>query len=245
MFLDGVDTSASDSGYPELDADTESPNNEPDGPELEKWILNAIEERVRKNNVLVTGRMVQRVAKKAQIFERDCIVTVAIPSKLWRSTKPKRLLVWIIGITKHSHTLMSRFGRIKGGFQAGQLNTVKSNTLGLDNPHAWPESGPKILLTQAVQLFNGRGTIASIQKAGRDIAADQEKADKAVVAALNTVAKWVAKLPLPATPTASASPTPGPTPASPTPEVQALPAWRPARHSTKRQRAQVEAEDLL
>jgi len=45
---------------------------------------------------------------------------------------------------------MSRFGRIKGGFQAGQLNTVKSNTLGLDIPHAWPESGPKILLTQAV-----------------------------------------------------------------------------------------------
>jgi hypothetical protein len=93
VFLDGVDTSASDGGYPELDADAESPNNEPDGPELEKWILNAIEERVRKNNVLVAGRMVRRVAKKAQIFERDCIVTVAIPSKLRRSTKPKRLLV--------------------------------------------------------------------------------------------------------------------------------------------------------
>jgi hypothetical protein len=64
-------------------------------------------------------------------------------------------------------------------------------------------------------LFNGRSTIASIQKAGRDIAADQEKADKAVVAALNTVAKWVAKLPLLAAPAASASPTL---------EVQALPA---------------------
>jgi len=71
-----------------------------------------------------------------------------------------------------------------------------------------------------------------------------------VVAALNTVAKWVAKLPLPAAPAASASPTPGPalaspTSASPTAEVQALPARRPARHGTKRQRAQVEAEDLL
>ena len=75
------------------------------------------------------------------------MVTVAIPSKLRKSTKPKRLLVWIIGIAKHSHILMSRFGRIKGGFQAGQLNTVQSNTLGLDIPHAWPESGPKILLT--------------------------------------------------------------------------------------------------
>ena len=88
-------------------------------------------------------------------------------------------------------------------------------------------------------MFNSRGTIASIQKAGRDIAADQAKSSKAVVAALNTVAKWVAKLPPPA------APTPGPAPASPTPEVQALPARRPARQGTKRQRAQVEAEDLL
>ena len=46
VFLDGVDTSASDSGYPELDVDVdvESSNNEPNGPKLEKWILNAIKE---------------------------------------------------------------------------------------------------------------------------------------------------------------------------------------------------------
>lgn len=53
-----------------------------------------------------------------------------------------------------------------------------------------------------------------------------------MVAALNTVAKWVAKLPLLVAPAASASPTPSlalasptpasPTPASPTLEVQAL-----------------------
>jgi hypothetical protein len=114
VFPDGVGFGASDSGYPELDA--ESPNDKPNGPELEKWILTAIEERVRKNNILVVGRMVRKAAKNARIFKRDWIVTVAIPSKLRRSTKPKRLLVWIIGITKHSHTLMSRFGRIKGGF---------------------------------------------------------------------------------------------------------------------------------
>jgi hypothetical protein len=77
-----------------------------------------------------------------------------------------------------------------------------------------------------------------------------------VVAALNTVAKWVAKLPAlaalepaSASPTlrpAPASPTPAsPTPASPTPEIQALPARRPTWQGTKRQRAQVEAEDLL
>jgi hypothetical protein len=99
------------------------------------------------------------------------------------------LPVRIIGITKQSFTLMSRFGRIKGGFQAGQLNLVQSDTLGLDIPHAWPHNGPKIMLTQAVQWFNSRGTVALVQKPGRDIIADQAKANKAVAAALNTVAK--------------------------------------------------------
>ena len=91
VFPDSVDSNASDSGYPELDV--ESPNNKPNGPKLEKWILTAIEEWVRKNNILVAGRMVKKATKKAQIFKRDCIVTVAIPAKLQRSTKPKRLLV--------------------------------------------------------------------------------------------------------------------------------------------------------
>jgi hypothetical protein len=94
VFLDSVDSSASDSRYPELDADVDvAPNNEPNGPKLEKWILTAIKEWVRKNNILVAGRMVRKTAKNAQIFKRDWIVTVAIPSKLQRSTKPKRLLV--------------------------------------------------------------------------------------------------------------------------------------------------------
>ena len=189
--------------------------------------------------------MVRKVAKKAQMFKRDLIVTEAIPSKLRGSIESKRLPVRVIGITKHSHTLMSRFGRIKGGFQAGQFNTIQSNTLGLDIPHAWSESGPKILLTQAFQLFNGSRHYCVNLEAGRDIAADQAKADKAVVAALNTVAKWVAKPPPPAARAplgpaqelASASPTPGPSPApapgSPTLEVAALPVRRPARQSTK------------
>jgi hypothetical protein len=64
VFLDGVDSSASDGGYPELDADVdvdvESLDDKPNGPKLEKWILTAIEERVRKNNVLVAGRMMRK-----------------------------------------------------------------------------------------------------------------------------------------------------------------------------------------
>jgi hypothetical protein len=159
VFAEGeVDTGASDGGYPDLD---ESLRDELEQPELEKWILNAIEERIRKNNVLVARRMVNKTAKKAQVFKEGWIVTVAIPSKLRRSIKPKRLPVRILNINNHSHMLMSRFGRIKGAFQPGELNTVESDTLGLDIPMSWPENGPKILLTQAVQLFNSRSTIAS------------------------------------------------------------------------------------
>jgi hypothetical protein len=116
---------------------------------------------------------------------------------------------------------------------------VQSDTLGLDIPLAWLENGPKITLPQAVQLFNSRGSITSIQKLGRDVEADRVKADKAVVTALETVAKWVAKLLPPA------SPTPRPAPPSPTPEVEALPARRPARDSTKRRQAQVDVDDLV
>jgi hypothetical protein len=67
-----------------------------------------------------------------------------------QSTEPKRLPVWILTVTRGSHTSMSRFRRLKGGFQTGQLNTVEPNTLGLDIPLAWPKGAPKILLTQAV-----------------------------------------------------------------------------------------------
>ena len=42
FVTDGMDSGASNGGYLELDA--ESPDDEPNGPELEKWILTAIEE---------------------------------------------------------------------------------------------------------------------------------------------------------------------------------------------------------
>jgi len=58
---------------------------------------------------------------------------------------------------------MSRFERIKGDFQSRQLSTVESETLSLDILHGWPEIGPKILLTRAVQLFNSHAVILSIQ----------------------------------------------------------------------------------
>ena len=56
VFPDNVNTSASDSRYPELDPELH--NNRPDVLnvlKLEKWILTAIKEHVRKNNVFVAS----------------------------------------------------------------------------------------------------------------------------------------------------------------------------------------------
>jgi hypothetical protein len=50
------------------------------------------------------------------------------------------------------------------------------------------------MLKQVVKFFNSYGTIASVQKLGRNIKANQVEVNKAVVDALETVVKWVAKL---------------------------------------------------
>jgi hypothetical protein len=65
-----------------------------------------------------------------------------------------------------------------------------------------------------------------------------------VVEALDSVAKWVAKLPLvplatPAPRAAPASPVPELALASPTPDAEALPPRRGPRQGTKRRQAQV------
>jgi hypothetical protein len=63
VFAKGeVDTSASNSGY--LDPN-ESLENKLEQLELKTWILNAIKERIRKNNALVARRMARKTSKKA------------------------------------------------------------------------------------------------------------------------------------------------------------------------------------
>jgi hypothetical protein len=62
VFVDGVDTSASNSRYLDVDANAQSLYNEL---ELEEFILTAIEQRIRKNNVYVASRMVKKTTKKA------------------------------------------------------------------------------------------------------------------------------------------------------------------------------------
>lgn len=50
VFANGVDTGASDGGYPDLDPDLDADADADAGLaiELEKWIINAIELRIRK-----------------------------------------------------------------------------------------------------------------------------------------------------------------------------------------------------
>jgi hypothetical protein len=190
-----VDTSTSNSSYPDPDKE--------DNNKVEKYIINTIELRVYQNNLLVAARIVKKRAKKAQVFKQGWVVILAILKKLQLSIKPKYLPVQIVSINKQLYILISRFGYIKGTFQAGQLNSVESNILGLDIAIDWPDTGPKILLTQAVQLFNNCSTLVSVQKANCNIQADQAKANKYIVEALNFVVFWVAKLQAP-------EPAPGP-----------------------------------
>jgi len=85
-----VDTSASDSGY--LD-NKDIDNKVLETLELELFIISAIKEQVRKNNMLVAAKMKKKSAKKAQIFKEGWIVTLAIPKKMRLSVKLKRILV--------------------------------------------------------------------------------------------------------------------------------------------------------
>ena len=86
MFANSVDDNASNTKYP-------NPNTKllKDVLKLEKLILNAIKEQIRKNNVLVASRMVKKTTKKAQIFKEGWIVMLAIPKKMQLFTKPKHL----------------------------------------------------------------------------------------------------------------------------------------------------------
>lgn len=80
--------------------------------------------------------MIKKGTKNAQVFKEGWIATLAILAKLRRATEPKRLPVRTLGINKTTHTLISRFRLLKGGFQTGQLNTTELETLELDILHA-------------------------------------------------------------------------------------------------------------
>jgi len=67
IFPNRIDTSASNSGYEELDPNTESLNNTL---ELEKFILTTIEQRIQKNNILVASRIVKKAVKKPRFSRK-------------------------------------------------------------------------------------------------------------------------------------------------------------------------------
>jgi hypothetical protein len=88
VFLGGIDTNASDSGYPELDvdADLESWNDKVDRLKLEKWILTAIKERARKNNVCYgLGRGLD-LTLTDRLGDRHLALRMHVPSELLKDS---------------------------------------------------------------------------------------------------------------------------------------------------------------
>jgi hypothetical protein len=156
--------------------------------EAEDYILTALEQRIRANNVLVANKMVQKSKKKAVLFADGTLVTLAIPSKMRLSLEPKRMLCRIIKCVRGLYTLTFKFGRIKGAWTASQLNGIQDLESGVEIPLYWPDNGPTIALTQAVQLSNYRGTVASMHKPNRDAAAQRTKALAVAAKALEVVA---------------------------------------------------------
>jgi hypothetical protein len=108
--------------------------------------------------------MVKKASAKARIFKKGWLVTLAIPSKLQLRTELKRLLCWIVKVTKNQYSLDSTKGPLSGSHSALQLNPVESPDQNLVSIN-WPAGTPKLTINKAVQLVNNRGTIAAAQKA--------------------------------------------------------------------------------
>jgi hypothetical protein len=56
---------------------------------------------------------------------------------------------------------------------ASQLNGIQDLESGVEIPLYWPDNGPIIVLTQAVQLSNYLGTVALMHKPNRDAIAQR------------------------------------------------------------------------
>jgi hypothetical protein len=144
--------------YPETDDKTEA------------FILTIIEYRIQKNNLVVAAKMVAKTAKKVTIFKEGSLIISAILLKLHLPTEAKRLVCWVIRCYKHLYLLLTKYRLLKGLAMSGQMNPVTSpdpavlEEIRMD----WPDDTVKIGLTKAVQKLNNCGTIASLQKAGRN-----------------------------------------------------------------------------
>jgi hypothetical protein len=115
--------------------------------------------------------MIAKTSKKATIFIEGSLITLAIPLKLRLPTEAKRLVCQVVRRYKHSYSLSTKYGPLKGLVIAGQMNPVTSpDPAVLEEIQVdWPNNTVKISLTKAVQKLNNRGTIASLQKAGRKL----------------------------------------------------------------------------
>jgi hypothetical protein len=108
--------------------------------------------------------MIAKTSKKATIFTEGSLITLAIPLKLRLPTKAKRLVYWVVRRHKHSYSLSTKYGPLKGLATARQMNPVTSPDLAVlkEIRVDWPNDIVKVSLTKAVQKLNNRGTIASL-----------------------------------------------------------------------------------
>ena len=144
---DSEDSDSVDDSNANEDANSDAKYPPKTDDEAEGYILTAIEQRIRANNVLVADKMVQKSKKKAVLFANGTLVTLAILGKMRLSLEPKRMLCCIIKCVRGLYTLTFKFGRIKGAWTASQLNGIQDLESGVEIPLYWPDNGPTITLT--------------------------------------------------------------------------------------------------
>jgi hypothetical protein len=94
--------------YPETDDETEA------------FILTIIGRRIRKNSLVVAAKMVAKTAKKATVFNEGSLITLAILLNLRLFIEAKRLVCRAVRRHKHSHSLSTKYGPLKGLAKAGR-----------------------------------------------------------------------------------------------------------------------------
>jgi hypothetical protein len=117
--------------------------------------------------------MIKANSGRSAVFTNGTIATLQIPLKLRLATEPSRLPVRVLEYQNGQYKLQSRYGRLAGRFQGGELNSIDpsiSNLLG-NSIRTEPEkkAGKEVTIRfpAAVAKENNRGSINSAQKAGR------------------------------------------------------------------------------
>ena len=129
-------------------------------------VLTEIETRVATNNVRLQAQMIKANNGKFITFKAGAVATLRIPPKIRRNIESSRLPVRVLKAHKTGqYTLQCQYGKLKGQFTGGELNSVYSNNLGTDI--SVEPLRNSVTLAKAVAQANNRGSINAGQKAGR------------------------------------------------------------------------------